>query len=592
MWKKLALTMSAAFLLQAPVSQAFAATLASVEANVTGDSAAETVELQGDKMPGDSNYYQHLLVVVRNAKGDMLGVWNPDLNGGYNCLLRSVPSRKAMEAADRKAAAKDEAALKAAVGKTAEDAGAAKSGAAAEAKAEGKVEAKAGDTDGKAAKPARKKGETMVSTRNETDMDTLIRERQKAMERSQQSLLEDMQDIMTEEQKAFLKDMMKDQQAFQERMDAMDKEMARLQEESQKAMDELFVKEQKQMQAKDDGYDRILLLAGRGGKDGAVDGRLLNFTQPKKAKVEFTGVDSLGITAEAAYLPDYRYRVTVKIPGRTVTSALQFTGRAENVLGVYGDDGKIARSYLHPHVTPIKSLSAWLGQLFTTQDVLAADKKSALGTIRVRWSGGEDGSWTPADVSWQPAPRSKAESADMLVQTAAAGDWRLYPQTAWVGERVIQWPVVSVSGNPDVQNRVNSVLDSWLHEGRADGERSYQVKFAGKNLLCIEAGRRLPDDGVARRIFNFDMRTGAEVSLADAYDIQNPDFRKIINLTGKPKNAFETAEPAHWFREGNQVVFTDRILEAGFQDEEAIHRASVDEEDLDNFVKDAALFES
>ena len=68
-------------------------------------------------------------------------------------------------------------------------------------------------------------------------------------------------------------------------MDAMDKEMARLQEESQKAMDELFVKEQKQMQAKDDGYDRILLLAGRGGKDGAVDGRLLNFTQPKKAKV-------------------------------------------------------------------------------------------------------------------------------------------------------------------------------------------------------------------------------------------------------------------------------------------------------------------
>lgn len=561
MWKKLALTMGAAFLLQAPVSGAFAATLASVQADVTGDSAVETVELQGDKMPGDSNYYQHLLVVVRNAGGDLLGVWNPDLNGGYNCLLRRVPSRKAMEEADRNAEAKDGAARK---------------------------------TDGSEAapNPARQKGETMMSTRNETDMETLIRERQKAVERSQQSLLEEMQDIMTEEQKAFLKDMMKDRKEFQERMDAMDKEMVRLNEESQKAVDGLFAREQKQSRAKDDGYDRILLLAGRGGSEGAVDGRLLNFTQPKKAVVEFTGVDSLGITADAAYLPDYRYRVAVKIPGRAVTSALEFTGRAENVLGVYGEDGGIARPYLHPHVTSVTSLSAWLGQLFTTQDVLAADKKSVLGTLRVRWSGGEDGSWTPVDVSWQPGSRGKKDTEAALVQTAAAGDWRLYPQTAWVGERVIQWPVVSVSGSPEIQNRVNDALDGWLHEGRADGERAYQVKYAGKNLLCIEAGRRLPDDGVARRIFNFDMRTGAEVSLADAFTVRNPDFRKIINLTGKPKNAFEKAEPAYWFREGSQVVFADRILEAGFQDEEAVHRASVDQENLDNFVKDASLFAS
>lgn len=303
-------------------------------------------------------------------------------------------------------------------------------------------------------------------------------------------------------------------------------------------------------------------------------------------------MDSLGITADAAYLPDYRYRVAVKIPGRAVTSALEFTGRAENVLGVYGEDGGIARPYLHPHVTSVTSLSAWLGQLFTTQDVLAADKKSVLGTLRVRWSGGEDGSWTPVDVSWQPGPRGKKDTEAALVQTAAAGDWRLYPQTAWVGERVIQWPVVSVSGSPEIQNRVNDALDGWLHEGRADGERAYQVKYAGKNLLCIEAGRRLPDDGVARRIFNFDMRTGAEVSLADAFTVRNPDFRKIINLTGKPKNAFEKAEPAYWFREGSQVVFADRILEAGFQDEEAVHRASVDQENLDNFVKDASLFAS
>jgi hypothetical protein len=190
--------------------------------------------------------------------------------------------------------------------------------------------------------------------------------------------------------------------------------------------------------------------------------------------------------------------------------------------------------------------------------------------------------------SGEKTAAAKKEEARVPSATAA---WRLYDQKAWVGTREISWPVVAISGEPERQNVVNEVLQSWLHEGEADWERAYQVKFAGKNLLSLEAGRREADGTVVRRLFNFDMRTGREVSLADAFDTKNPDFLRVLNLMGLPQNAFGSRIPSYWYcLGGRQAQFQSAVLDKNLQDEEAIAFTVAALEDLTNFMKDKTLF--
>lgn len=475
MWKQGMLALGAALLLQVPFATAQAQVLATLRADVTGDRAPEKVELQGDPLTEGNTYFRNLLVVVRKEKGDLLGAWTPDLNGGYDCVLQAVP---------------------------------------------------AGGT-GKASR----------------------------------------------------------------------------------------------------GKERILLLAGRNRSGGAVDGRLLDWTNPKKPVVEFTGVDSLGVTAEAVYKEPGSYEVTLRAGTADKGTTLRFGGTAPNVLGVFDNEGRVVRPWLRPDVTPITSLTAWLGQLYTVQEVWGADRKDLLGRIRARWSK-VDGTWQPVDVQWlsgsgaetaEPNPvegpvaaaeaekpevekDASATSADPGREAdgaarenfgktlAATASWRLYDQRAWVGTREIAWPVVAVSGQPERQNAVNKVLQAWLHEGAGELERAYQVKFAGKNLLSVEAGRREADGTVARRLFNFDMRTGREVSLADAFDTKNPDFLRVLNLMGQPQNAFGEKKPAYWYCLGRQVRFQSDVLRETLQDEDAIAFTVVALEDLAHFRKDDVLF--
>ena len=92
MWKQGMLALGAALLLQVPFATAQAQVLATLRADVTGDRAPEKVELQGDPLTEGNTYFRNLLVVVRKEKGDLLGAWTPDLNGGYDCVLQAVPA--------------------------------------------------------------------------------------------------------------------------------------------------------------------------------------------------------------------------------------------------------------------------------------------------------------------------------------------------------------------------------------------------------------------------------------------------------------------------------------------------------------------
>lgn len=80
--------------LQSGLVHAGAVNLATVQADLYGDGVKETVELYGEQLVPGSGYYQQLVLMVKDAEGKLQTAYNPDLRGGYNCLLEVVPGRE------------------------------------------------------------------------------------------------------------------------------------------------------------------------------------------------------------------------------------------------------------------------------------------------------------------------------------------------------------------------------------------------------------------------------------------------------------------------------------------------------------------
>ena len=340
----------------------------------------------------------------------------------------------------------------------------------------------------------------------------------------------------------------------------------------------------------DKPHDQILLMAAKGGKNAAVGCRILDFSDYKQVRAVFSGADSLGVAAKAEYKPDNQFTVESALPGADGTKkTVSFSGSAKNVLRLYNADGSIAKPWLHPLVTEVASLTTLDGRLFTEQNILAANGQDLLGRLAVRWAHKED-KWIPEEMALKDT-LDELLKADDSNQASGAGNWRLYPRRAFIGDRVISRPVVAVEEKPELQNKINEKLNAWYDKAPEEDERAFQVKFAGPKLLSLELGRRNKKGEVIRDLYNFDMRSGELIKLEDMFNTNNPDFVKVINLTGKPKNCFLAVKPAYWHFTGKHFVLQDRLLGEGFQDEEAIQMALVEKNDLLPFIKDKKILE-
>ena len=150
---------------------------------------------------------------------------------------------------------------------------------------------------------------------------------------------------------------------------------------------------------------------------------------------------------------------------------------------------------------------------------------------------------------------------------------------------------MAVEEKPELQNKINDKLQAWFARAPEEDERAFQVKYAGSNLLSLELGRRNKKGEVIRELYNFNMQNGEHLKLDEMFNTKNPDFIKVINLVGKPDNCFSEAKPAFWHFTGKHFVLQDRLLEEGFQNEEAIHLAVVEKDDLLPFVKDKKILD-
>ena len=340
----------------------------------------------------------------------------------------------------------------------------------------------------------------------------------------------------------------------------------------------------------DKPHDQVLLLAAKGGKNAAVGCRILDFSDYKQVRTVFSGADSLGVAAKAEYKQDNQFTVESALPGADGTKKpVSFSGSAKNVLRLYNADGSIAKPWLHPLVTEVASLTTLDGRLFTEQNILAANGQDLLGRLAVRWAHKED-KWIPEEMALKDT-LDELLKADDSNQASGAGNWRLYPRRAFIGDRVISRPVVAVEEKPELQNKINEKLNAWYAKAPEEDERAFQVKFAGPKLLSLELGRRNKKGEVIRDLYNFNMQSGELIKLENMFNTNSPDFVKVINLTGRPTNCFLAVKPVYWHFTGKHFVLQDRLLGEGFQDEEAIHMALVEKNDLLPFIKDKKILE-
>ena len=342
----------------------------------------------------------------------------------------------------------------------------------------------------------------------------------------------------------------------------------------------------------DKPHDRILLLAAKGGKNAAVGCRILDFSDFKRVREVFSGADSLGVAAKAEYKPDNQFTVETSLWKADGTKkTIFFSGSAKNVLRLYNADGSIAKPWLRPLVTEVASLTALGGRLFTEQNVLAANGQDLLGRLAVRWVRRED-KWIPEEITLKDTlDELLASDADDANRASGAGNWRLYPRRAFIGNHEVNRPVVAVEEKPELQNKINEKLLEWYAKAPEEDERAFQVKFAGSKLLSLELGRRNKKGEVIRELYNFNMQNGETVKMDEMFNTKNPDFLKVINLVGKPKNRFTAAKPAFWHFTGKHFILQDRLLGEGFQDEKAIIMALVEKSDILPFIKDKKLLE-
>ena len=380
---------------------------------------------------------------------------------------------------------------------------------------------------------------------------------------------------------------------------AIEKEKIKGKEDTEKRFEKLLEalkeeagtgKEKDKSKISDKPHDQILLMAAKGGKNAAVNCRILDFSNHRQARAVFSSADSLGVAAKAEYKPDNQFTVESTLPGLDGTNkTVSFSGSAKNVLRLYNADGSIAKPWLRPLVTEVASLTTLDGRLFTEQNVLAANGQDLLGRLAVRWVRKDD-KWIPEEISLKDT-LDELLKADDSSQASGAGSWRLYPRRAFIGERMISRPVVAVEEKPELQNKINEKLLVWYTKAPEEDERAFQVKFAGPKLLSLELGRRNKAGEVIRDLYNFNMQSGELLKLENMFNTKNPDFVKVINLTGKPKNCFLTVKPVYWHFTGKNFILQDRLLGEGFQDEDAINMAIVEKKDLLPFVKDKTVIE-
>lgn len=300
-------------------------------------------------------------------------------------------------------------------------------------------------------------------------------------------------------------------------------------------------------------HTEILLAVAQGEADKDVAYRLVDFSDAHKVKETFTGVDNFGVTTTTQYLDGRRFRVSCDFGQRP--AVLEAAAAMSDALHVFDAEGVVQKNYLRPQVSKLISLTPVQDRLLSTQNILDADGATLLGKLYITWNWNEEQAvWAPQAVHFDTVlDEDKLEKA-RVNSSAAAGNWQLYNRT-YVHQGVeISYPEVAVTDSPEIQNKINAAIQSWLQEDKKNCQQAYRLEFTGPRLLSMLAYRQDSEGQITEKIFNFNMETGATLSLQAMFNYKDKDFLPLLNLLGIPKNSVKSL-PRDWYYNGGTFVF-------------------------------------
>jgi hypothetical protein len=300
-------------------------------------------------------------------------------------------------------------------------------------------------------------------------------------------------------------------------------------------------------------HQEVLLAAAQGDADTDVAYRVVDFSQPGKVRETFSGIENFGVTTTAQYMDGRRFRVICHLEG--MPKILDAATDDKDSLHVFDAEGKVQKKYLRPQVTNLVALTPVDGRLLSTQKIFDADGTTLLGQLYITWNR-EKETWVPQEVHLDvtdAGDESKLEKSKVN-SSAAAGNWQLYSRS-YVHQGVeVAYPEVAVTGAPEVQNKINDAIQSWLQEDKKNSQQAYRLEFAGPRLLSLIAFRQDGEGQITEKIFNFNMETGAEITFKEMFNYRDKDFLPLLNLIGQPKNSIKLL-PRAWYYNGGTFVF-------------------------------------
>jgi hypothetical protein len=299
--------------------------------------------------------------------------------------------------------------------------------------------------------------------------------------------------------------------------------------------------------------ETVILTAPQGTAGESVAYRVLDFGKSDKVKETFTDVDSLGITTNTAYLSGNRFKVSCDINGSL--RLLEGDVNGSDKLHVFDADGNVQKQYLRPMVTGLLSLIPLDGKLYSSQNIVDADGTTVLGVLYTTWEW-EKETWTPKDVQLENSDTHEENKLTRakINANASAGKWHLYSKSYVQKGIETTYAEVAIEGEPELQNKINETIQTWVHSDKDSEQQAYRLEFAGPSLLSFVAFKEDANNIVTEKMFNFNMKTGETVSVKEMFNYKDKDFLPILNLLGRPKNSV-TSLPIAWYYNGGTFVF-------------------------------------
>lgn len=142
--------------------------------------------------------------------------------------------------------------------------------------------------------------------------------------------------------------------------------------------------------------------------------------------------------------------------------------------------------------------------------------------------------------------------------------YRVWPQAALRPGGEATLPLLTVSGDSQLQNRLNAALrpysqQAWQNFKEGKEDAAYQVLTAADKVLSLEllTGR----EQVRRRYLNLDPHSGKELPLKALLATEDPGLRPLLAaLSTNPKLDFKKGLPQDWYiLEGDKLCFRQLV---------------------------------